>query len=200
MQLLLRLGLLSFLAFFGSTFVQSQSASEEIAMLQKHLGVAESVSIKPNLDATILKSSESLKVYLAMGLDLKVSQNFMGWVSRWNESGDSKKHGKIEIVSDLLKCDVVLARYTLNEQARTQTGSTTTAATVWDWKTSTYITRPTEKAYSYSTVPVYAYVLRPHAGGYEIVYRYSSSTTLGESKNSGEQLWDNFRKLVKSQK
>lgn len=200
MQKIFRVGLFSFFTFFSFTFVQSQSANEEIEMLQKHIGVAESVIIKPNLNATIQKRGETLKLYLAMGLDLKVQENFIRWVARWNESGDSKKHGRIELVSDLLKSDVVLARYTLNEQARTQTGSRTTQATVWDWKTNSTITRPTEKVYSYSTVPVYAYVLQPVDGGYDIVYRYSSSTTLGESKNSGEQLWDNFRKLVKSQR
>ena len=53
--------------------------------------------------------------------------------------------------------------------------------------------------YTYETVPVFGYLLRPTSSGVEILWRYASdvSTDNVETKISGWQLFDDFKKLAK---
>jgi hypothetical protein len=135
-----------------------------------------------------------------MGLDMKVRDNFLRRIEKWNSSSESKKFGRLEIALNLAEADIVLARYTLNENARTHMGSSTIAGVVWDAAANTTVTRPVQRTFSYSTVPVFAYVLIRENTDLEIVFRYSDTASLGEHRRSGVDLWDNFLKLVKAAK
>ncbi len=183
-----------------SSAMLAQSATEEIKQLREHLGVSEQTKIKPATNLILQTSDKPLKVYLATGLDMKVRDNFVRWMEKWNKSGDAKKYGLLEVVSDISQADIVLARYTLNEKSRTETASRPSVGTVYDPATSSVISRPTQRTYSYSTVPVFAYVLRRNETDFEVLSRYSESAELGENKSSGEKLWDDFRKLLKNKK
>ena len=183
-----------------SSATLAQTATEEIKQLQEHLGVSEQTKIKPATNLILQTSNKPLKIYLATGLDMKVRDNFVRWMEKWNKSGDAKKYGLLDAVSDISQADVVLARYTLNEKSRAETASRNSVGTVYDPATKSVISRPTQQTYSYSTVPVFAYVLRRNDTDFEILSRYNDSASLGEYKNTGELLWDNFKKLLKSKK
>ena len=108
-----------------------------------------------------------------------------------------KKFGLIKEVSEISQADVVIARYTLNAQVRSNTASYPSVGTVYDPATNEVISRPTQRTYSYSTVPVFGYVLRRVGDNFEIISRYSDSAMAGEHKYSGEDLWDDFKKILK---
>ncbi|GEM_PF-2830299 len=187
------------LVFYSVTSL-GQTPIEEIEQLKEFLGVIEQTKIKPAMNLVLQRSDKPLKIYIATGLDMKVRDNFTRWIEKWNKSGDATKYGFLEIVSDMPDADIVLARYTLNENARTGTASRPSVGTVYDPATNTVMSRPTQQTYSYSTVPVFAYVLRRTDKDFEILSRYNDSTSLGEYKNSGEVLWNNFKNLLKSKK
>jgi hypothetical protein len=191
---------LTVVLLFCSSATLAQTPTEEIQRLQELLGVSEQTKIKPATNLTLQTTDKPLKIYIATGLDMKVRENFLRWIEKWNKSGDVKKYGSLEVVSDISEADIVLARYTLNENARTETASRPSVGTVYDPATNKVISRPTQQTYSYSTVPVFAYVLRRNDKDFEILSRYNDSADLGEYKNTGELLWDNFKKLLKSKK
>ncbi len=178
----------------------AQTTAEEIKRLQEFLGVSEQTKIKPATNPTLQTSDKPLKVHIAMGLDMQVRDNFLRWIEKWNKSGDAKKYGSLEVVSEISEADIVLARYTLNESVRTETASRPSVGTVYDPASNKVISRPAQQTYSYSTVPVFAYVLRRNNTDFEILSRYNDLTFLGEYKNTGELLWDNFKKLLKNKK
>jgi hypothetical protein len=177
--------------------VCGQTATEEIIQLREHLGLTEQAKILPSTSPSLGTIRGPLNVFIATGLDMKVHDNFIRWIEKWNKSGDANKYGSLNLVSDIDHAEIVLARYTLNIQARSQTASYPSVGTVYDPATNSIISRPTQRTYSYSTVPVFAYVLRREGVNYEILSRYSDSASLGEFKSSGELLWKDFINLLK---
>src|SRR5262249_41829834 len=109
----------SLIFVFSSLLVFGQTADEEVARLQKHLGVSEQTKITPAPGASLPKSTQPLRVFIATGLDLTVHENFVRRIDKWNKSGDAKKYGSLELVSDISQAQVILARYTLTDQSRT---------------------------------------------------------------------------------
>ena len=70
---------------------------------------------------------------------------------------------------------------------------------VYDPATQKIHAAPYARQYSYSEVPVFAYVLAQSSPShFEIVSRYAGMTDSGEYKNSGKALWDDFTKLMKN--
>lgn len=174
-----------------------QTPAEELTRLKEHLGIDEEAAVSLGSASEFQKTSGSLKVFLAMGLDMKVRENFVRNIEKWNKSGDARKYQVLEIVDEISAATIILSRYTLNDQARTNTGSTSVASSVWDPATNSTVTRPTQRTYSYSTVPVYAYVILRSQDKYKIISRYSGSASQGEYRNSGADLWDDFKKVLK---
>jgi hypothetical protein len=177
-----------------------QNANEELARLREHLTVPDSTPIKL-ANSSALPSGQSLKVYIATGLDVGVRGNFIKWMDEWNKK-DGKKYGMVELVSDMSQAEIILARYTLREKItdRTETHSTPVPATVYDPATNSVITRPVPRTYStsYSLVPVYAYVIAQKPSGLEILWRYTDQTTVAETKESGKSLRDDFFRMMKA--
>jgi hypothetical protein len=127
-----------------------------------------------------------------------VRDNFLRHIEKWNKSGDARTFGTLEGVSELNRGDIVMARYTVNTQSRTVTGSVPQSVSVWDPAAGGMVTRSTQRTYSYGVVPVYAYILiRKPGGDFEIISPYASTTAVGEYKNSGMQLWDDLKEILK---
>lgn len=60
----------------------------------------------------VLPGGRPLRVYLAMGFDGKTSHNFARWIQKWNKS-EGKQFGELEVVSDISRSDIVVARYVI---------------------------------------------------------------------------------------
>lgn len=74
----------------------------------------EQLNISPSISVTLAESKDfpagnPLKIYLAVE-DPKVSASLVEWISKWNKD-NGIKYGTLEVVSDIAKADVYLARY-----------------------------------------------------------------------------------------
>jgi hypothetical protein len=65
--------------------------------------------------------------------------------------------------------------------------------------TTTTGTAVVSEQYTYDTVPVFAYILRRTQSGVEILWRYTNDIPTGyvETKDSGRNLFEDFKKLAK---
>ena len=171
----------------------AQSPEEEIAHLKAFLKLSDAAVELAAVPT--LPSRDPVKVFIATGLDVGARQNFLKWADEWNRR-DSKKHGRIELVQDVAGADVVLARVVSRENATSATDTTVSAGVV---PTSQGLKlAPYARQYSYTSVPVVAYVLaQPSPGRLHIVWRYTGTTTIEETNDSGKQLWDDFKTLMK---
>lgn len=187
-------GLLSALSV---SFVAAQTPDQEIATLRQFLKLPDSVSVTV-ASAPRLSAANPIKLFVATGLDLGVRQNFLKWADEWNQK-DAKKHGRIVLVADSSSADVVLARVTDRDKAHTATDTNLATGVVYDPGTHGVRSAPYARQYSYTEVPVFAYVLaHTEPGSLEVVWRYTGPTSGQEGKESGKQLWDDFKTLMKS--
>lgn len=166
------------------SLVMGQTMSDELAKLRQHLNIPESISISPAI-STNLPEAIPLKIYIATGLDMKVRDNFVKWIEKWNEK-DGKKYGLIEIVSEINNADIILARYTNRDQVTSKMVSGTNVVT------------GTTSTYSVSRVPLYSYVLARDSNGLKILWRYTGQTYVKEYSDSGEELKNQIFKMLKA--
>jgi hypothetical protein len=185
-----------FLSLLGNVEA-AQTPTEELARLREVLELPDSATISlaaaPNLPTV-----SPIKLFIATGLDLGVRQNFLKWVADWNRE-DGNEHGPVVLVNSAVSADVILARLVDREKARTGTGTDLLTGTVYDPQTRTARTVPYAAGYSYTVVPVFAYVLSQSSqNSFDIVWRYAATTGSEETKDSGKQLWKDFKKLMKN--
>jgi hypothetical protein len=191
-----RLAASSLILCLSATFAAGQTPGEEMARLRQMLELPDSATISLAA-APELPAANPIKLYITTGLDLGVRWNFLKWVDEWNRK-DGKKHGAVVLVSDAASADVTLARLVDREKARTGTGSGLLTGTVVDPSTLTVHTVPYVGSYSYTVVPVFAYVVsQPSPNAFHIVWRYAETRPSEEDEDSGKQLWEDFKKLMK---
>jgi len=188
MRLVLAAMLLALLCLPG----QSQDTQSELANLRKHLELPDSTPIKLSLSST-LPPNRPLNVFIAVGLDVGVRGNFSRWLAEWNKK-DGKRHGLVNLVSEISQAQVILARYALRD--RVQTDTRVVPGVAIDPTTGQTVTRPVPR--TYSVVPVYAYVISRNPAGLEIIWRYVGQDYVAETKSSGKKLRDDFLTLMKS--
>lgn len=81
---------------------------DDFARLREQLKVSPSIPVVL-AESKDLPPGNPLNLYLAIE-DEAVSQSIVEWVQKWNRDSGAK-YGSIEVVSDLTKADVYLARY-----------------------------------------------------------------------------------------
>lgn len=172
-----------------------QTMNEELSRLRAHLGVPADTSIQL-ANSSALPDKNPLKVYVATGLDIKVRDKFAEWIEKWNKE-EAKNLGSLEQVSDIAQADIILSRYTLQEQVSTQTASSVGPATVYDPATKSTVTTPVARTYSYNLVPVYLYLIARKAEGLDILWRETTRTSTGDFRSGGYTLRDEFKRMMK---
>lgn len=192
-----RLGLLLLLLVCAPTTsaIAQVSAEEELDKIRRLLSLSASASVKV-ASAPALPAARPLKVHVATGLDVRVRRNFADWIEEWN-----RKEGKASVVLKLVNepadAHVILVRYTEREKARL-TSETQTLPTTSLGAGGTTTTRRERHTYSFYQGPIYAYLLRVNGPStLEILARYATLGDVGESKSSGRDLWEEFKKLLK---
>jgi hypothetical protein len=172
----------------------AQTTGEELAALRSHLKLSSSATLAP-ASAPSLPPGRPLKVQIATGLDLRVRENLVRWIEEWNRK-DGKKQGALEVVADGSPADLILARYAVRDKVRTQ--NVTGPDLFPRGPGAAGRTAASRSRYTYEVVPVFAYVIdarKPEA--LAILWRYTGSVTLEETKGSGRELWDGLRELMK---
>jgi hypothetical protein len=181
---------------FTSTLlsVLAQTSGDEHDALKKHLEVNDAVQIRLAQDRSL--PSGKLKVFLGIGLDTQLRDNFVRWINDWNRK-DGKKFGEIEIVSELQQADIIFARYAMSDRVSNRTDTKPMTTSVYNPNTNQLEQRTIARTYSRSVVPAYGYVLRRIDNRLDVLSRYSGSTSVATTKRSGQHLWDSFTTLMK---
>jgi hypothetical protein len=165
-----------------------QDSQDQLGKLRRHLGVSDDTVIRTSLINPTVPNTRPLKVALAFGLDVKVTQNFVKWVQEdWND-WEAKKRGRIELVDDINEAEVVLVRYL---DRTTEAG-----------KTASGVALPLgpgalASAQSEPLVPVTAYILKRTAAGFDVIGGYEGTTSTAGTSSTGRQMWDDMKKLMK---
>ena len=178
----------------GSALAQV-SEQEELDKIRHVLSLSAAASVKV-APAPALPSARPLKVHVATGLDVRVRRNFIDWIEEWNRK-EGKKDGVLKVVTDAAQAHVILVRVTDREKAKLTSQTQTTPSTALGAGGTTR-TRTERHTYSFYQGPIYAYVLRVNGPNtLEIVARYTKLGDVDESKSSGRDLWEDFKKLLK---
>lgn len=167
---------------------QEQANQRETA-LRTHLRLPDSAVIRIPVQQT-LPAANPMKVALAFGIDVEVFRNFVKWVNDdWNKKGDAKKYGVIQLIDEVADADVVLARFLQRDRSA---GAATSA--------SAYATTrgAAGDANTGDLVPLHAFILKKTDKGYDILGGYESTTTVDGSGGTGRNLWDEFKRLMKT--
>lgn len=146
------------LFFILHTASGAQTMNDEFAGLRSHLKVPESTSVTVS-KSPALPDSSPLKVYLALGLDMKASAVFAEKIGEWNKK-DGAKHGMVKIVSSMSQADLIFARYALQKTVTTGSPDKT-------------------------TVPAFSYIIARTPQGLEIIWRDTRQVEAGETGYSG---------------
>jgi hypothetical protein len=177
---------------------QPTSTEAELQKLRAFLGLgpAAKLTVAP---APTLPAGSPLKVYLALGLDVRVRENLSRWIEEWNRK-DAAKHGRaLELVGELAEAQVVLAREVDADKARTTSQTFVTPGL--DPPRSSGTTRPQRSTYSVLQAPVRTYVLAVESPGeLRILWRDVGLGTVEADGSTGRPLWDDFRKLLQKRK
>ena len=173
----------------------AQTSKRELDTLRAQLELPAAVKLTPATEL-VLPPAKPLRVRLAFGLDLKARENMARWIAEWNRK-DGARLGTLQVVEEGA-ADVVLARLTDREKVRTRTipgpdlGPTGSSGTPRSNRSSRF---------EIETIPVSAYIIDSRAAGqWSIVWRHTGFTTLEESGNSGRELWDGVREMMKKRK
>src|SRR5262249_14497722 len=116
-------------------------------------------------------------------------------IDRWNRK-EGDKHGQVLVVDTLRGADIILARYALQEQPYSETRSRVSSGTVVDEYGQT-VTRPVPNTYSVTFVPGFSYIIARKPDGLQILWRMAARAEVGETKNSGRFLRNEFIQMLK---
>jgi hypothetical protein len=173
----------------------AQTSKRELDTLRAQLELPAAVKLTPATEL-VLPPAKPLRVRLAFGLDLKARENVARWIEEWNRK-DGARLGTIQVIEEGA-ADVVLARVTDREKVRTRTVSGPDLGPSGSGTTSRSSTR---SRFEIETIPVSAYIVDSRAPDqWSIVWRHTGFTTLEESGNSGRELWDGVREMMKKRK
>lgn len=160
----------------------AQTMGSELDLLREQLGVSADVPIAL-ADSSDLPAGDSLKVFIAVGLDMDVRKRTVERIAEWNKK-DAKKYGALEIVTDLAEANVILAHYSERDRPINKiTGNSKTVTT------TTYI-------------PGNSYIIIPQAQGFAVVWRYQGKwreTGLARGV-AGQTMRDHFFDMLKKRK
>lgn len=184
--------------FAGENLAYGQTAKEELATLRNHLDLPETTLITVSTSPSWPKQTP-LKVFLALGLDMYIRATFVGKIDGWNTKNGAK-YGRVEVVDEMAKADLILVRYTDQEKVTSNTGSYVAPVMVYDPASKTFKTTPVARTYSTNSVPAYDYMIIPSQKGLEIIWREIGPAPVGETTNSGQALRDQLFRFLKSRK
>jgi len=146
--------------------------------LREVLNVPINTSIELS-ESQALPNLTPLKVYIAVGNDLKVRDNFIAWINEWNKE-ESSRYGSIDIVQEFKQADVALVRFIVpsvtvfngTESAGIPANSEIDPATRQRVYTTTL---PQEY---YTSMPVLSYIIMREANQLKIIWSHSDESVV----------------------
>ncbi len=174
----------------------AQTADSELAVLRAHLNLDASVTLELSDDPSI-PIAETLRVFIATGLDTGVRRNLRAWIESWTKR-NAKRYGGLELCDDSSNADIILVRYVLRDQIKTAVHSSTNTVTTLDIFSGKLVQTPVAQTFSSVVAPAWSYIIRRQHDRYQILWRTTGVASLGEGKKTGEQLFEGFKTLLQS--
>lgn len=183
--------------FLTSIAAAAQASNEELARLRTRLNLPLSMSVI-ELGSTKLSTATPLKICIATHQDQKAYSYFAKGIDKWNK-GAGKKHGVLQIVTDISQADVVLARYAVPEERTVVTRNTIGIGPVRNQAMMRTSTKPIFDTRSHALVPLYLYLLIPTSPNtLDIVYRSIDRSYLADRADPDARLLDELKKLIEN--
>jgi hypothetical protein len=181
----------------GPAAPERTSTEAELERLRRFLGLAASARLSVAASPA-LPEARPLRLFLAIGLDVRVRENLTRWVEEWNRK-EGDKQGRLKVVADLAEAHVVLAREVDTDKARTTNQTFVTPGMTPPRSTGTTSTQRT--TFTVLQAPVRSYVLSVVGpDDVRIVWRDVGLGLVEADDSTGRPLWDDFRKLLQKKK
>jgi hypothetical protein len=177
--------LLSILTLAASIYGQNEKA--ELADLTIYLGLRDTETLTIGKD---LPKSNPVKVFIDGTTDIEAKNRIVEEIRKWNTKSASK-YGQIDVVSQRYEADVTLVRFQ---------GTKAISKTVRVPPTNTMNGRPipSGSTHTYSTIPVYAYIVVRNGSANMIAWSKRGSANLEQPEIAGAQIADKLFTLLKS--
>jgi hypothetical protein len=192
------LALVVFFSTVGGVFAQTDK--KEVINLRKQIKIPDKDILRSNENAK-LPAGDSLKIFLAIKRSGSEAEHFEKWVDEWNKE-DGDKYGKLEVVKDISKADVVLTQFVSTRikqvgEASVSVGNIPSSEQSISPKTKIKVNN--EAGYKPLPLPVYSYLITREDDVWTIIYQDVESSLPGEQLfNPERRLWRMFKKEMKA--
>jgi hypothetical protein len=168
--------------------------------LREVLNVPINTSIELS-ESQALPNLTPLKVYIAVGNDLKVRDNFIAWINEWNKE-ESSRYGLIDIVQELKQADVALVRFIVPrvEIVNKTESAGIPATSEIDPATRQRVYTPTLPQDYYTSMPVLSYIIMREANQLKIIWSHSDESVEKTAQLSGRTDESHIRVIEMSTK
>jgi hypothetical protein len=171
----------------------------EIDALRKQLGLSDTTPVSVTQDKSLPPGT--VKVFLALGSGKSPKDNFLDWIKSWNKK-NGKQYGQVEIAPGMENADIVLAWRMLPELAAKKEVTEEHQVSMPHIAGQGGLDPTMQQGKVLETrqvmmAPAFGYVLRPTAGRWEILARWSGDEPAKATDKSGQDLWDSFTALRK---
>ena len=175
--------------------IPAQSSPDEIQRLRELLGLESGKDLAIASSPKLPAGSRSLRIFLATGSDKRIRNYYARQIKQWNRYKDSYL-ATLELVQDINRADVILAKYKLNEKAETSKSSLTVYEQIYDPTTRTTTPRPVIGTVYSRSVRVNGYILRRVGTEIEILRQGVFTDTTSEGSRLHDGLWIAFLELL----
>lgn len=192
------LALIVFFSTVGGIFAQTDK--KEVINLRKQIKIPDKDILRSNENAK-LPAGDSLKIFLAIKRSGSEAKHFEKWVDEWNKE-DGDKYGKLEVVKDVSKAEVILTQFISTRikqvgEASVSVGNIPSSEQSISPKTKIKVNN--EAGYKPLPLPVYSYLITREDDVWTIIYQDVESSLPGEQLfNPERRLWRMFKKEMKA--
>ena len=190
--------LVVFFSTVGGVFAQTDE--KEVINLRKQIKIPDKDILRSNENAK-LSAGNSLKIFLSIKRRGNEAEHFEKWVGEWNKEGGDK-YGKLEIVKDISKADVILTQFVSSGikqvgEASVRIGNSPSPGQSISQKTKIKVKN--EVGYKPLPLPVYSYLITREDDVWTIIYQDVESSLPGEQLFNPElRLWRRFKEEMKA--
>ena len=192
------LALVVFFSTVGGVFAQTDK--KEVINLRKQIKIPDKDILRSNENAK-LPAGDSLKIFLAIKRSGSEAEHFEKWVDEWNKE-DGDKYGKLEIVKDISKADIILTQFVSNRikqvgEASVSVGNIPSPGQSISSKPKIKVNN--EVGYKPLPLPVYSYLITRENDVWTIIYQGVESSLPNEQLFNPElRLWRTFKEEMKA--
>ena len=190
--------LIVFFSTVGGVFAQTDE--KEVINIRKQIKIPDKDTLRSNENAKF-PGGNSLKISLAIKRRGSEAEHFEKWVEEWNKE-DGDKYGRLEVVKDIAKADVILTQFVSTRikrvgEASVSVGNIPSPEQSVSQKAKIKVVH--EAGYKPLPLPVYSYLITREDDVWTIIYQDVESSLPNEQLFNPElRLWRAFKEEMKA--